>query len=211
MKIFYFLLLSTTIFCLNNEQLNSTKFQKTKKQVISNIRKKFLSFSTMPSNYRQYVQNFTFSGNVFVDIIPHDSVANKILEFGLPENKQLYKEMLFTLEFIPFESGTSFDPGEIFNATSGVLSLYQLHFYNLTIDESISYLYITKAKTTANKKQLYGTYRIKECKRFLFFKDCHYRYETRKREYTAAENKIVEKAALAYTYSELIKKLDLIK
>ena len=165
----------------------------------------------MPSNYTQYVQNFTFSGNVFVDIIPHDSLANKILEFGLPENKWLYEQALTTLELIPFSLEEFMNPGEIFNAISGVLSLYKLNFYNLTIDESIYYLDITKAKTIANKKQLYGTYRIKKCKRFLFFKDCHYRYETRKREYTAAENKIVEKAALAYTYSQLIKKLDLIK
>ena len=207
MKIFYFLLLSTAVFCLNNEQINSTEFQKKKQEIISIILKKYSSYS-MPLNYNQYVQSFNFSGNIFVDVIPHDSIANQILKFGLPENEDWSKRILNEMKIIPYAGGKGQSPLTSFNSSSGVYSFYNFGFRNLTLDKSISLLILSKAKTVAKKKQLYGTYRIRKCKVFLFFKKCHYENEIRKREYTTKENENVKNAAIAYTFKKLEEKLD---
>lgn len=207
MKILYFLLLSTSIFCLNSKLMNSTEFQKKKTEFQNQILKRLNL--TMPKNYQNYIENFNFiEGKILIDFLPLESIAYKVIEFGIPKDEM--EQILNTLEMLPYGSDSDlYLSSDVYFKGNN----YSYHFYNLTTsiikvpEGSLNGLFISTGKTHVKTKTFYEDYQAKECSKFLFFKKCKMVTRRRERPFTKEESYIVGNATIAYTLSEIKKKL----
>ena len=207
MKILYFLLLSTSIFCLNSKLMNSTEFQKKKTEFQNQILKRLNL--TMPKNYQNYIENFNFiEGKILIDFLPLESIAYKVIEFGITSDEM--EQILIALEMLPYTN----DPTEYFSKNVDWKgNNYSYYFYNLTTsiikvpEGSLNGLFIIRGKTHVKTKTFYEDYQAKECSKFLFFKKCKLVTRHRERPFTKEESYIVGNATIAYTLSEIKKKL----
>ena len=206
MKILYFLLLSTSIFCLNSEKTNSPEFQKKKTEFQNQMIKKLNH--PMPKNYQNYIENFKFKGGkVLIDFVPWESVAYKVIDFGIPSNEK--NQVLITLESIPYSESA----GQSSLSVNFKDNNYSYYFYNLTASKievpegTYSGLYIITGNTEVKTKTFYLDYQVKECHTVLLFKKCKMVNHHKERPYTKEESYIVGNATIAYTLSEIKKKL----
>ena len=207
MKIFYFLLLTISISCLNPALLNSLEFQKQKTNLLKNAMTICSNRSKLSFN-DTFIKNYTFSSDFALEFFSVNNFEQEVNKLNLPNDAK--KSIIFSRNQKKPTIGEEYRFSAALNSTKVMnlnISLVTSTQFNSTEGTFIGCLYL-KGKTKAYLKDLHDVFRQKVCRKVgIIFKKCHYETYVTERYLTAKEIEVSYENVYGNTLSELNKLL----
>ena len=96
MKLFYFIILLSTIFCFHEDLMNLEEVQNKKLAIINYLKS---SLTQSSKEYLKFAHNFRFNGDIIIDAIPYEKLAEEAENYGVPDEYE-YKQGIEEMEFM---------------------------------------------------------------------------------------------------------------
>ena len=207
MKIFYFLLLTISISCLNPALLNSLEFQKQKTNLLKNAMTICSNRSKLSFN-DTFIKNYTFSSDFALEFFSVNNFEQEVNKLNLPNDAK--KSIIFSRNQKKPSIGSECECSITLKSTKVMnlnISLVTSTQFNSTEGTFIGCLYL-KGKTKAYLKDLHDVFRQKVCRKVgIIFKKCHYETHIEERFLTDKEFEVSRENVYGNTLSELNKLL----